>query len=211
VASSREPLTRARIVDAAVRLIEREGVEAVSMRRLAAELGAGTMSLYNHVPSKALLVDLAAERIMAEARPYHVASDDWRDHIRAHAQAVRALARQHPRAFVMLATRRLSTEAGFRTIEAALMNLDKAGFRGKVAVGMMRAMVSYLLGTLMREVATSPELGGIALSPYEGVDASAFPLSAEVLDELGTYDHDHEFEFGLELMIAALERYREPG
>ncbi|MCP2251206.1 transcriptional regulator, TetR family [Lentzea aerocolonigenes] len=178
------------------------------MRRLAAELGAGTMSLYNHVPNKALLVDLAAERIMADAQPYHVDSDDWRDHIRAHARAVRALARRHPRAFVMLATRRLSTEAGFRTIEGALRNFDRAGFRGPVAVGMMRAMVSYLLGTLMREVATSPELGGIALSPYEGVDASGFPLSAEVLDELGTFNHDQEFEFGLELLIAGLERYQ---
>jgi Tetracyclin repressor-like, C-terminal domain len=116
---------------------------------------------------------------------------------------------QHPRAFVMLATRRLSSQAGFMTIEAALKNFERAGFRGKIAVGMMRAMVSYLLGTLMREVATSPELGGIALSPYEGVDTSAFPLSAEVIDELGTYDHDQEFEFGLELMIAALERYQE--
>lgn len=208
MSSTREPLTRARIVDAAVRLIEREGVEAVSMRRLAAELGVGTMSLYNHVPNKAVLVDLAAERIMAEAQPYHVDSDDWRDHIRAHARVVRGLALRHPRAFVLLATRRLSTEAGFRTIEVALTNLERAGLRGKVAVGMMRAMVSYLLGTLMRQVATSPELGGIALSPYEGVDASAFPLSAEVIDELGTYDHDQEFEFGLELLIAALERYR---
>ncbi|MFC3896519.1 TetR/AcrR family transcriptional regulator C-terminal domain-containing protein [Lentzea rhizosphaerae] len=208
MATSREPLTRDRIVDAAVRLIEREGVEAVSMRRLAAELGAGTMSLYNHVPNKALLVDLAAERIMADAQPYHVDSDDWRDHIRAHARAVRQLAKRHPRAFVMLATRRLSTEAGIRTIEAALRNFDRAGFRGKEAVGMMRAMVSYLLGTLMREVATSPELGGIALSPYEDVDASRFPLSGEVLDELGTYDHDQEFEFGLELLIAGLERYQ---
>lgn len=208
MSAPREPLTRTRIVDAAVRLIEREGVEAVSMRRLAAELGAGTMSLYNHVPNKAVLVDLAAERIMAQAKPYHVDSDDWRDHFRAHARAVRELARQHPRAFVMLATRRLSSEAGFRTIEAALMNFDRAGFRGKIAVSMMRAMVSYLLGTLMREVATSPELGGIALSSFEGVDASAFPLSAGVIDELGVYDHDHEFEFGLELMIAALERYR---
>jgi hypothetical protein len=108
----------------------------------------------------------------------------------------------------MLATRRLSSQAGFMTIEAALRNIERAGFRGKVAVGMMRAMVSYLLGTLMREVATSPELGGIALSPYEGVDTSAFPLSAEVIDELGTYDHDQEFEFGLELMIAALEHYQ---
>ena len=109
---------------------------------------------------------------------------------------------------MLLATRRLSSEAGFRTIEAALANFDRAGFRGKIAVGVMRAMVSYLLGTLMREVATSPELGGIALSPYGEVDLSAFPLSAEVMGELGTYDHDHEFEFGLELMIAALERYR---
>ncbi|MET9227446.1 TetR/AcrR family transcriptional regulator C-terminal domain-containing protein [Lentzea sp. NPDC003310] len=208
MSASREPLTRDRIVDAAVRLIEREGVEAVSMRRLAAELGAGTMSLYNHVPNKAVLVDLAAERIMAEAQPYEVDSDDWRDHIRAHARAVRELARRHPRAFVLLATRRLSSEAGFRTIESALANFDRAGFRGEIAVGMMRAMVSYLLGTLMREVATSPELGGIALSPYGAVDMAAFPLSAGVLDQLGVYDHDQEFEFGLELMIAALERYR---
>ncbi|SDG22448.1 transcriptional regulator, TetR family [Lentzea fradiae] len=208
MSGDREPLTRDRIVEAAVRMIERGGVEAVSMRRLAAELGAGTMSLYNHVPNKAVLVDLAAERLMAEARPYHVDSDDWRDHVRAHARAVRELARRHPRAFVLLATRRLSSDAGLRTIETALANLARAGFRGRVAVGAMRAMVSYLLGTVMREVATSPEHGGIALSAFTGVDAEAFPLAAGALDELGTFDHDQEFEFGLELLIAALERYQ---
>lgn len=208
MSGTREPLTRDRIVAAAVRLIEREGVEAVSMRRLASELGAGTMSLYNHVPNKAVLVDLAAERIMAEARPYDVDGDDWRDHVRAHARAMRELARRHPRAFVLLATRRLSSAAGLRTIEAALENLARAGFRGKVAVGALRAVVSYLLGAVMREAATSPDLGGIALMPFSGVDAEVFPLAAEVLDELGRIDHDQEFEFGLELLITALERHQ---
>jgi AcrR family transcriptional regulator len=207
VSESREPLTRARIVDAAVRLIEREGVAAVSMRRLAAELGAGTMSLYNHVPSKIALMDLVAEQIMSYIEPYSVDSDDWRDHVRAHAHAIRDLARRHPRAFVLLATRRLSSGSGLMTIEVALRNFERAGFSGPVAVRMMRAMVSFLLGTLVREVATTPELGGIALSPYQPVDTDQFPLSSKLLDELGSYDHDMEFEFGLELLIGALERY----
>ncbi|GLZ31903.1 TetR family transcriptional regulator [Lentzea sp. NBRC 105346] len=203
----REPLTRARIVDAAVRLIEREGVGAVSMRRVAAELGAGTMSLYNHVPSKIALLDLAAERIMEDVEAYTVDGDDWRDHIRAHARAVRDHARKHPRAFVLLATRRMSSDTGVRPIEAGLRNMERAGFRGDTAVRIIRVLVSFLLGTLIREMATTPELGGVALSPYQPVDAMTFPRTAEVLDSLGEYDHDLEFEFGLELLIKALEDY----
>lgn len=192
-----------------MRLIEHEGVGAVSMRRVAAELGAGTMSLYNHVPSKIALLDYAAEQIMADIEPYTVETDDWRDHMRAHARAVRDHARKHPRAFVLLATRRMSGDVGLRPIEVALMNLERAGFKGEVAVRVVRAMVSYLLGTLTREMATTPELGGVALSPYQPIDPEAFPRSSAVLDELGRYDHDMEFEFGLELMIKALEQYSE--
>jgi AcrR family transcriptional regulator len=59
------PLTRERIITAAVELIEREGVEAVSMRRIAGLLGSGVMSLYNHVPSKAAVLDGVAERVMS--------------------------------------------------------------------------------------------------------------------------------------------------
>lgn len=177
------------------------------MRRVAAELGAGTMSLYNHVPSKLALLDLAAERIMSEVEPYTVDSDDWRDHLRAHARAVRDHARKHPKAFVLLATRRMSSEVGLAPIELALANMERAGFRGQTAVRMMRTMVSYLLGTLTREMATTPELGGVALSPYQPIDSAALPRCAAVLDELGHYDHDAEFEFGVELLIKALEQY----
>lgn len=194
-------------MDAAIALVEREGVGAVSMRRLAAELGAGTMSLYNHIPNKGALLDAIGERAMADVKRYWLPDASWQEQIRQQARIMREVARQHPQTFLLIATRRLSSDDAVRPVELALVSLEAAGYRGSTAVRMMRAVLSYLVGSLLREVATTPELGGVALTPFVGVSAELFPRVVALADELDRQDHDVEFEFGLDLLIGALEHY----
>lgn len=194
-------------MDAAIALVEREGVGAVSMRRLAAELGAGTMSLYNHVPSKGALLDAIGDRAMASIKRYSLPEASWQDQIRQQARILRDIARRHPNTFLLIATRQLSSDEAVRPVELALVSLEAAGYQGPTAVRMMRAVLSYLIGSLLREVATTPELGGVALTPFVGVSAELFPRVVALADELDRQDHEVEFEFGLELLIDALERY----
>ncbi|WP_370947664.1 TetR/AcrR family transcriptional regulator C-terminal domain-containing protein [Amycolatopsis sp. cg5] len=197
-------LTRDRIVDAAIKLIERDGLDAVSMRKLAAELDAGTMSLYNHIPNKAALLDAVSERIFAELDT-PAGSGDWRDRLRAQAHALRDLSRRYPHAFVLLALRRLGTESGLRPVERALATLADAGYHGDEAVHALRAIVAYITGALMREAETTPALGGVPISPYASpIDATEYPLVAAASPTLAGYDHALEFDQGLDLLIQAL-------
>jgi len=188
-------------------LVEREGVGAVSMRRLAAELGSGTMSLYNHIPNKGALLDAIGDRAMASIEWSPLPDASWQDQIRVQARALRDVARRHPNTFLLIATRRLSSDEAVRPVELALTSLEAAGYQGPTAVRMLRAVLSYLIGTLLREVATTPELGGVALTPFVGVSAELFPRVVALAVELDHQDHDVEFEFGLELLIDALERH----
>lgn len=197
-------LTKDRIVDAAIKLIERDGLDAVSMRKLATELGAGTMSLYNHIPNKAALLDAVSERIFAELDT--PASDgDWQTQLRAQAHALRDLSRRYPHAFVLLALRRLGTESGLRPVERALTTLAAAGYHGPEAVHALRAIVAYVTGALMREAETTPALGGVAMTQYSSpLDPAEYPLVTAAAPTLATYDHAREFEHGLDLLIRAL-------
>src|ERR1700689_3233488 len=107
-------LTRERIVAAAVELIEREGVDAVSMRRLAAELGSGVMSLYNHVPSKDALLDGVAEQVMSGIDFSSEPGAGWEDQVRAQARAFRQIARAHPRCTMVVVSRPNASATGLR-------------------------------------------------------------------------------------------------
>ncbi|MEP7023761.1 MAG: TetR/AcrR family transcriptional regulator C-terminal domain-containing protein [Actinomycetota bacterium] len=187
-------LTRDRIIEAAVQLIEREGVDAVSMRRVAIELGSGVMSLYNHVPSKAALLDGVVERVAAGIEiPAPTAS--WEDDVRAQARAFRAIAHAYPRCTMLVVSRPAST-AATRTIGHAMATLQAAGFGEDDAARTVRAFVAYIVGSLLREVGVSP-----SVVPAADPQAPARTSRAE---------HDADFEFGLETLLrGAADRLRE--
>jgi AcrR family transcriptional regulator len=187
-------LTRERIIDAAVQLIEREGVDAVSMRRVATELGSAPMSLYNHVPSKAALLDGVVEQVAAGiARPEPTAS--WEDDVRAQARAFRAIAHAYPRCTMLVVSRPAST-AATRTIEHALATLRAAGFGEEDAARTVRAFVAYIVGSLLREVGISP---------------SVAPEAEPQAPRLSRADHDADFEFGLEVLLRGITDRRRAG
>ena len=205
-------LTRERIVSAAAELIEREGVDAVSMRRLAAELGSGVMSLYNHVPSKAALLDGVAEWVMSGIDYSGDPGASWEDQVRAQARAFRQIARAHPRCTMVVVSRPATSAAGMLPVEYALATLRGAGFGGEEAVRAVRAFVAYIVGSLLREVGVTPSL---APSPDDApaglplrLDPAEFPQATSLAAELMLKDHDADFEFGLDLLVRAVADLR---
>jgi AcrR family transcriptional regulator len=90
-------LTRKLIIGAAIELIEQDGVDAVSMQRLASELGCGVVSLYHHVPSRSALLDGVADAVMSGIAVTSVPGTDWQEQVRAQARAFRQITRAHPR------------------------------------------------------------------------------------------------------------------
>ena len=209
------PLSRERIVTAAIDLIEREGVEAVSMRRIAAMLGCGVMSLYNHVPSKAALLDDVADRVMSGIEFTAEPGTAWQDQVRAQARAFRAIARTYPRSTMLVVSRPTISATGLRPAENALATLREAGFSGGDAVLIMHAFVGFILGSLLREVGVTPTPGGASpagASPADAgvltqrvhLDPAQFPQVTSLAAELTRRDPDADFEFGLDLLVHAI-------
>jgi AcrR family transcriptional regulator len=203
-------LTRERIVAAAAELIEREGVTAISMRRIAAKLGCAVMSLYNHVPSKEALLDGVAEYVMSGIEVRTEPDASWEDQVRAQARAFRQIARAHPRCTMVVVSRPSRSAAALRPIENALATLTGAGFDGADSVRIVRGFIAYVMGCLLREVGIAPSLA----HPDDVVrlagrpDPAEFPLLTHLSGELDRHDHDADFEFGLDLLVRAVAELR---
>ncbi|MDP9866819.1 MULTISPECIES: TetR/AcrR family transcriptional regulator C-terminal domain-containing protein [Streptosporangium] len=201
-----EPLSRPRIVAAAIALIEREGADAVSMRRIAAELGVGVMSLYNHVPNKSALLDAVAETVLSQIEFVDDPGADWTDRVRMQALAFRQIAHHYPRCTMVVVSRQLQSTAGLLPVERALATLRSAGFGGHEAVRILRVFIAYIVGSLLREVGVTPTFAPVHRSDIavESVDPLLFPQVSGLAPMLADCDHESEFEFGLELLIQAI-------
>lgn len=208
-AAERPALTYGRIIRTAIRLIEQEGAQAVSMRRLGGELGVAAMSLYNHVPSKDAVLDGVADEILAGLELGAAPGSDWRDRTRALAHAFRRTAHGHPRCMVVVLERSMDWTRVLAPIEHMLEVAHSAGFHGKAAVQVMRTFMSYVVGTLMREAGTASTLKHLAndrTRAAERVDPAAFPRVVAAAHQLLHPDGDGDFSFGLELLIDAIDR-----
>lgn len=205
-------------------LIEAEGSQAVSMTRLATELGCGLVPLYSQVPSTSALLDGIAATIMSGVDARSPAGAGWADQTRAQARAFRQAARAYPRCSVAVAGREPSTASMLRSTEEALATLRTAGFCGQDAIRIVRALTAYLTGTLLREVGSSlgSSLGstlgntpGGAPAPGTGFDAdddrrprlrpAEFPQITGLAAELALADPDADFELGLELLVLGMD------
>ncbi len=194
-------------------LIERDGVEALSMRRVAAELGVAPMSLYNHVPNKSALLDAVAELIMSEV---DLALDaGWCDQARALARSFRAVARRYPRGVQVVITRQPRGPVGLRPVELALGVVRRAGFDDPTSVRLVRTFVSFILGSMLHESGvnaarmTKANPGPDDLEAFAAGLGDVHPNVRAVLPLLVEHDHTRDFEFGLELLIGAMQALRE--
>jgi AcrR family transcriptional regulator len=205
VATRQAKLSRPRILAAAVALVDERGVEALSMRSLAAELGVEAMSLYNHVPSKDALLDGIVETVLDEV---HAPAGDgtWQDTLRELALRFRAAALAHPRVMLVYSSRTVTSPAWRRAVEDTFAALQGAGFTPEEAVSAYRIIWGFAVGYVHSELrnAVGPGLDAyLAALPIED-----YPATHAHGRALAEADRDAEFRRGVELVLDALERDR---
>jgi TetR/AcrR family transcriptional regulator, tetracycline repressor protein len=208
-ADGRAPLSRERIVTAALRLIDERGRDALTMRRLGAELGVEAMSLYKHVPGKDAILDGVRERLVDEFAA-SLPDDDlplgWRDYLRRFARGYRALGLAHPEAVGLLAQGPERAYVAGRVLsESGLARLMAAGFDQPTAILATRTVVRYVLGfgLVDRAAEDAPE-------PVAGDELAALaeerPLAGALMRSLSPGAEDALFDFGLEVLLGGLGR-----
>jgi AcrR family transcriptional regulator len=196
----RVKLSRRLILERALALADAEGLRAVTMRRLGAELGVEAMSLYHHVPNKDALLDGLVELMLEEARVVPPRSD-WREHLTAHAHALRAAGHAHPRVMQLFATRVVQSPAWAGAVEDTLGVLLAAGLEPQEAVHLYRLHATFVTGYVLWELRQADAPG---LATYlDQLDPAAHPATHALAGTLEATDPDQEFALGIEVLLAA--------
>jgi AcrR family transcriptional regulator len=185
-----------------VSLADREGLDALTMRRLGTELGVEAMSLYKHVPSKDQLLDDLVDLVFGEvSAPAQMGP--WKQAMREHAQSVRTVLRRHTWAIGLLEKRGARGAAALSYVDSTLGALRSGGFSLEDAAHAFWLLDSFVYGHVLQEVSLSMQEPS-ADEPAPG----EFPHLAELAAHAraGNYSTDAEFDFGLELVLDALER-----
>ncbi len=214
---TRAPLTKEGVVETAVALADRDGLDALSMRKLADELGAGAMSLYHHVPGKEQLVDEMIDVVFGEIEPPSTGGD-WKEELRGRARSTRAALNRHRWAVGLMEGRAGLGPASVRLHDAVLGCLREAGFPLELTVQAYSVQDAYIYGFALQEKDLPFESAeeGAAVAESQGWEdealAAEYPYLAEVVAghvaKVG-YDFGESFEFGLDLILDALERRRD--
>lgn len=190
--------------------MDERGLDALTMRRLAAELGVEAMSLYYHVPGKAALLEGLAERVLAEVRLTR-GGVDGSDHgmlaaARSVARALRANALAHPNAILLLGSLGLGSPAARRHTEDVLEQLGEVGLAPQAAFTTFLLLRSYVLGYVLWEVRHAEARAAGVIPPTEvgALAATDLPHLAPIATFITTFDTDAEFERGLDVLVAGL-------
>ena len=211
--ATRQPLSSARVLQAAVALADETGLEAFSMRALAQELGVVPMALYKHVANKDELLDGMVDNVFSEiAIPPE--DSDWRSAMRSRAISTREALKRHSWAIGMMESRHPGP-ANLRNHNAVMGCLRKAGFPFKLAIHAYSVQDAYIYGFALQERDTGFETPD---SAAEAVQRRAQTIGAlenyQYLVEIATelpasgYDNAVEFAWGLDLILDGLERLR---
>jgi AcrR family transcriptional regulator len=214
---AREPLTRERIVEAAIKILDREGLDAVSTRKIAEDLGTGSASLYAHVSSRDELIELMVDRIAGEIEVPVPDPEHWQDQLRDYARhAQRVWAAHADIVRTSLAT--IPTGPGrLRVTEGLLAIMKAAGFSDQVAGwGTDRLQIyidadtyeGWLFTAKIKQGFDVDEYLSSIREYYRKLPPDRFPILATMADNI-TGDGQRRFEFGLELIIAGLAAVRE--
>ena len=206
-------ITRDAVLAAALEIIDRDGADALSMRRLARALNRDPMILYRHAQGKAALLDGVAETVLAQLR-VDSADPDWAGQLREVARRYRALALAHPHVVPLIVTRPLATPLALRPpgtlrpLEDILALLTRAGFSGPDALHIYRALFGFLHGHVLdelQELTVSPEeTDDLLRLGLHRLPASDFPLLRGLAPVLAAYDGAAELERGLDILLTGL-------
>jgi AcrR family transcriptional regulator len=213
----RKPLTRDRVLQAAVALADEGGLESLTMRKLAKELGVEAMSLYNHCASKDDLLDGMIDIVFSEIEPPSP-EDDWKEALRKRAVSTRDALARHRWAIGLMEGRAEHGPANLRLHDAVLGCLRGAGFSIEMTVRAYSVQDAYIYGFALQERDMSPETASDfaasaqrQMREYEAV-LDDYPHLVEVVGGYVAkegYDYATEFAFGLDLILDGLDRLRD--
>ena len=206
----RTPLTRERVLRAAVRLADKHGLEALSMRRLAATLRVEAMSLYNHVANKDDVLDGIVDLVIGEIT-LPTRGGDWKATMRTRATSAHTVLLAHPWAAMLVVSRITVGPNRLQYIEATLATLRQAGLSWADTDRTWNAVDSFVYGFTLQvqNFPVEPDAYAAAAAEYlPMIPATQYPymhdLSRQVAER--THDGTHDFSFGLELILDGLER-----
>jgi AcrR family transcriptional regulator len=214
-AEPRAPLSRERVLRAAIALADRVGVGSLSMRRLAQELGVEAMSLYHHVTNKDDLLDGIVDLVFGEIE---LPSGDagWKAAMRRRAISAREALRRHPWATGLMESRSTPGAANLRHHDAVLGILRGAGFSVELAAHAYSLLDSYIYGFALQQASlpfgTAEEAAAVAEDILRQHPAEQLPHLTEIAVEhvlRPGYDYGNEFLWGLDLILDGLERAHE--
>lgn len=203
---AKKGLSRRRVVMAALDVVDRDGLEGLTMRALGRELGADPMAVYHYLPGKSALYDALAEAVWAGVE-LPARTGDWEADLAALARNARRALLAHPRALPVVATRQSVAPATLDLLEAGIAILVEAGLPPAVALSLMGAASAFLVGSALAAVGVPPDevaetaqgtLAGAVLS----VETARPHLAAAI--QPGVPTPDAAFEAGLQALLAGV-------
>jgi AcrR family transcriptional regulator len=191
--AARTPLSRTRVLQCALDLVDREGVDALSMRRLGNELGVEAMSLYHHVSNKEAILDGLVEAVHDELGLEELGTGPWDETLRTMARALRSTVLRHPNALPIVIGRAAATSAVTLRFERVLGVLRRDGFDVLAAHTAVGTVSAFVVGSISL-ACQQPAAGTACLAGLEDHDV----------------DVDTMFEAGLAVVVAGLDTLRHP-
>ena len=215
--TTRAPLSHERVLQTAIALADEQGLEALSMRKLADELRVAAMSLYHHVANKDQLLDAMIDVVFSEiALPS--TDDDWQTAMRKRAVSTREALNRHRWAVGLMEGRSSHGPSNLRLHNAVLGCLRGAGFSLEMTVHAYSVQDAYIYGFALQQADMTPETSEDfaataeqQMETYKDVLAD-YPHLVEVVGghvARAGYDYETEFLFGLDLILAGLDKLRE--
>ena len=211
--AGQKSLSRGRILDAALGLVDEEGMDTLTMRRLGAELGVNPMSIYHHLPGKDAVISGLVELVFSGMRVRYSDGSSWQERVRAWAEAYRGLVRSHPNLVLeIVSSAAAATEAVLLVNEPLYRALDESGLPPAEVVRAADSVVDFVHGFALAEGAQPSghsfdrrEL----LARLEAGDADGLPATRRVFGALtrdeARYDFNRGFDDGLGILLKVIE------
>ncbi len=197
-------LTRKRVIVTAIDLLEAEGAGAVSMTRLATELGCGMIALYNLFDCRNELLDAIANEIISAVPISPEPAASWQDQLRSQARALRQAGAARPRCMLLALSRPRACAAMARQAETGLTALRAGGLTGPAAARVLRALGALISGSLLADVGVVPGLSDDdAENGWPRLTPAQFPQLAALAADMRGRDPEADFEFALDLLVLA--------
>ncbi|HEY4314766.1 MAG TPA: TetR/AcrR family transcriptional regulator C-terminal domain-containing protein [Actinomycetes bacterium] len=210
---SRTPLSRERVLRAAVELADEGGIESLTMRRLGQELGVEAMSLYKHVSNKDAVLDGIVDLVLGDI-DVPPSGTPWREAMRARAVSAHQVLLAHPWAALQIMSRFNIGPGMTRYLDATLGRLLEGGFTVEGALDAWHTLDSHIYGFTLQELGlpfAADEASQVSADVIGTLDAEQFPHVVEVISHVMRSGRVEDFAFGLDLILDGLQRTLDEG